>query len=282
MKIFVADVGGTFTKFALMNERAEIFERGKIPTPKNNREEFFNTLAELYKNFSAEGFSLSMPGIIDAERGICLKSAAFSFNDGCNIVEEIKKFCDVKIKIENDSNCAAFAEVKVGNLSDVNDAFVMVFGTMIGGTFIKNKKIHRGKNNSSGEISFLYQTFDSEKYFSEICSVPNLLKSFGENISGEKFFELVEEKNKFAIECLNKFTENIAVQIFNIQMILDVEKIAIGGGISSQKIFIESIRKNFEKLCKKSPLDIQPLEIVPCKFYNDANLIGALYNFLES
>ena len=39
-KILTVDVGGTFTKYAVMNDSAKIFERGKIPTPLDGKENF--------------------------------------------------------------------------------------------------------------------------------------------------------------------------------------------------------------------------------------------------
>lgn len=43
---------------------------------------------------------------------------------------------------------------------------------------------------------------------------------------------------------------------------------------------IEYIQKNIEKIFDKVPFDIPRVDVVRCKYRNDANLIGALYNFL--
>ena len=283
MKILTVDVGGTFIKYAVMNDDAQIFERGKIPTPLDTRQNFFNAIKNIYEKFSVAGIALSMPGVIDSERGICVKSAALSFNDGCNIVRELGEICKCPVTIENDARCAALAEAKFGSLADVDKGFVMVFGTMIGGTFVLNKKIYKGANNSAGEISFLRT--GNKKIFSDICSVPSLLKDYAqmknlstEKITGEEFFQDVKN-DKDALACLDRFTRRIAEKVFDIQIILDVEKFAIGGGISSQKIFIEMINKKLKKVYAESPMEFNCVEVVPCKFLNDANLIGALVNF---
>lgn len=283
MKILVLDVGGTFIKFAVMNQRAEIFERGKISTPLNSRADFFDSIYKIFKSVEVEGVAISIPGIIDAESGICLKSSALPYNDGCNIVIELEKICGVKISIENDAKCAALAEAKIGSLADVADGFVMVFGTMIGGAVIKNHEVHKGKNFLAGEISF--SIFNGESFY-KMCSVPALLKSYAQiknlsmEITGENFFSAVAAKENDALACLDKFTRQIAVQIFNIQMLLDVEKIAIGGGIGEQEIFITSIRENLEKVYNSCEIEFPRVKVVPCKFRNDANLIGALFRWL--
>ena len=45
-------------------------------------------------------------------------------------------------------------------------------------------------------------------------------------------------------------------------------------------ILIEYIQKNIEKIFDKVPFGIPRVDVVRCKYRNDANLIGALYNFL--
>lgn len=284
MKILVFDVGGTFIKFAVMNEHAEFLERGKISTPLKCRADFFDALMKIYKSVEVEGIALSLPGIIDSEKGICITSEALNYNNNCNIVNELEKLCNVKVAIENDAKCAALAETKIGSLADVEDGFVIIFGTGVGSAFIKNHEVHKGKNFSAGEISF---SLLNGKNFYSLCSVPALLKSYAQlknlsmKITGEEFFNAVAEKENDALACLDKFTHQIAVQIFNIQMLLDVEKIAVGGGISAQEIFINSIRENLEKVYNSCEIKFQRVKVVPCKFRNDANLIGALMKWLQ-
>ncbi len=293
MKILVVDVGGTFIKFAVMNEKAEIIERGKVPTPLESHEDFINKLVEIYKSVEVEGITLSLPGVIDSERGICITSGALGYNNGCNVLEELEKICGVKVTIENDAKCAALAEAKIGSLANVSDGFVMVFGTGVGGAFIKNHEVHWGKHFSAGEISFTFESLSENeiKPFGELCGVPALLKSYAQiknlsnEITGEEFFQAVEEKENDALTCLDNFTRRVAIKIFNIQMMFDPEKIAIGGGISVQESFIDSIRSNVAKIydedLKEYKVEMPRVEIVQCKFRNDANLIGALYRWLS-
>ena len=286
MKILSVDVGGTYTKFAVMNETAKFFLQGKIDTPKKNHEEFLQMIVELFQKNEVEGIALSLPGIIDSKRGLCITSGTLGYNDGKFIVAELEKLCGVKVSLENDANCAALAEAKIGSLADVEDGFVMVFGTMIGGAFIKNHEIHRGKNFLSGEVSFMLNSTD-KKFFWQDCSVYALLKNYSEiknlseKVSGEKFFIAVEGGELDAVNCLKNFTKKIARQLFNIQMILDPEKFAIGGGISERKIFIDSIRESLEEVYSECSVKFPHVEVVPCKFRNDANLIGALFDWLK-
>ena len=293
MQISVIDVGGTFIKYACMNEKSEIISRGKLPTPMSGREEFINTIVEIYNSMSnAEGIAISLPGIIDAEKGYCVTSGALKYNDNFAIIEALSEKCNVNITMENDAKCAAIAEMKLGSLRDVNDGFVMVFGTGIGSAFIKERKIHRGCHFSAGEISFIIPNEEGNiveaDIFGSRCGALGLCKMYAEavnvpieEVDGIRVFEAVHRGEAAAISCLDTLTRRVAVQICNIQNLLDPERFAIGGGISAQPIFIESIQKHLDKIYANSEFNLPRAEVVVCQFQNDANLIGALQYYLE-
>ena len=292
MKIAVIDVGGTFIKYACMNENSEIISRGKVPTPMSGREEFISTIVEIFESMpGADGLAISLPGIIDVARGICITSGALNYNDGFAIVETLSKRCGVNVTIENDAKCAAIAEMTLGSLKDVKDGFVMVFGTGIGGAFFKDRKIYRGHHFAAGEISFIMTDKDGSIVESDIfgsqCGTLGLCKLYAqsknlpiEDVDGMRVFEAVHNGEEIAVDCLNKVTRRIAVQIANLQTILDPQRFAIGGGISAQKIFIDYIRRHLDELYANSVVDLPHAELVACKFLNDANLIGALQCYL--
>ena len=97
-----------------------------------------------------------------------------------------------------------------------------------------------------------------------------------------KVFEARHEGDEDAESALTEFTRNVAVQIFNLQTILDLERFAIGGGISAQPIFIEYIKQHLECLYAASPYFVPRAEVVSCKFGNDANLVGAVQYYKKA
>ena len=96
-----------------------------------------------------------------------------------------------------------------------------------------------------------------------------------------KIFEEIEAGDNIAIEAIKMYAVSLGSIIFNLQAVLDVEKFAIGGGVSIPPQFIYYIQQKINYLFdnKKTQFLAKP-EIVPCKFFNDSNLIGALYNLL--
>lgn len=294
-KILAIDIGGTFTKYALMEgtRTFKIVAKDKVATVNTNHAEFMRGLVEIFNAHSdVEGIALSMPGLIDTDAGICLAWELMKFNNGCNIAEELKNFCGVPVTVENDANCAALAEVKSGALTDVNDAFVLVFGTSIGGAFIRNRKIYRGAHHCAGEVAFTLKsstavTTDENFYtcdisalaFKEMCA--DVLKVPTEKISAEKIFELIADKDSAMLDVLHRYAHGVAVKIFNLQMLFDPERFALGGGISAQKIFIDAVNSELDELFKTAPKYLPRPQVVACKYHNDANLFGALYRYLK-
>lgn len=293
MKVLVVDIGGTFIKYACMKEDMSILTRGKVKTPKEDRKQLIETIGKIYDEMSdVSGIAISMPGIIDSENGYCAMGGALRYNDDFYLRQSLFQRCPVKIYMENDAKCAAMAEAVAGSLKDVKDGFVLIFGTMIGGAFIKDHKLHKGKHFSAGEVSYITTRCDGtptvENVWGNRCGTPYLCNMYAEKkkinseeVDGIMVFDAANSEEPEAVECLQKYTKEIAVQLFNLQTVLDLERFAIGGGISAQPIFIDYIKNNLKALYADCPYQVPQAEVVSCKFQNDANLIGALQCLLE-
>ena len=291
-KILTIDVGGTFIKYALVTgiRSFKIGGKNKIPTPKKDHETFMETLTEIFNACDeAEGIAIAMPGLIDTERGVCISSGALNFSNGHCIAEELQMKCGVPVTVENDANCAALAEMRSGSLVGVKDAIVLVFGTAVGGAIIRNRELYRGAHFCAGEVSYTLKSMDAD--FSEenfyglnigaLAFQRNCAKVLDmpeEDVTGEMVFQLIEENDDDILDALYKFAHGVAVKIFNLQMICDPERFALGGGISEQQSFIDAVQ---DQLCAKAPDFLPRPEVVACKYHNDANLLGALYRYLK-
>ena len=292
MKVLTVDIDGTYIRYACMDEYMNIAQRGKIFTPQEGREVLIEAVARLFEAVGdAEGIAISMPGIIDSEKGYCAMGGALRYNDDFYFRDALYERCNTKIHIENNAKCAAMAEATVGSLMDDEDGFVLIFSTMIGGGYIKDHTLHRGTHFSAGEVSYITSDRDGtpnfEGVFGNRCGTPRLCKMYADakslpanEVDGVVVFNAVNSGDETAKACLDKFAKEIAVQIFNLQTVLDPQRFAIGGGISAQPAFIEAIKENLKGLYAQCPYYVPQAEIVTCKFQNDANLIGAVQCFL--
>lgn len=294
MKYVVCDIGGSSIKYALSTEDGKFLDQGKTPAP-GSLKELYEALADIYKKYEdVSGVAISLPGAVDPERGYTYTSGALNYYNDTEFVKGLSAYIPVPITIGNDAKCAANAEVGYGALKDVDDGFVIVLGTGIGGCLVKDHKVVTGKHFASGEVSNVIVNPEEPKDYENSLwymqnGISGLLKraqqalNTKKQMSGEEIFSLANNGNEKALQAIDRFARDVAVQLMNINTIIDVERFAIGGGISAQPLLLELINKNYDDIYDYYKLYNTPCarpEIVPCQFRNDANLLGALYQHL--
>lgn len=312
----VFDVGGTFIKYARMTSDGQITEKGKTPTPcqaGDSIDDFINVVTDVYKRFAGienvEGIAMGLPGQIDVERGIVYGGGALKYLDEVALGQQLSEHCDgVPVSLENDAKCAALAEVWMGNAKDAKNACVIVFGTGVGGGIIIDGKVHHGSRMLAGEISYfldnmtiedldkikpieplpIYEAYETNPFvISSVVStnaltyhVSKLKKMKPEEVKGEMIYQWVREGDKEVEEILEDFYFKIAKMCCSLYVTIDPDVILLGGGISAEPAFIEGIRKYVDKI-KRITKVFNGIKLDVCKYQNDSNLYGALYNFKQ-
>lgn len=296
----VFDWGGTFMKYALIDESGNIIEKYKIPSVSKDKtkEDLYHVLDEIVEKYSTlDGIAISSAGVIDSSIGLIHTTSIFPFLNETFITKELSDRYNIKVTIENDGKCATLAEIWQGNLQDINDGAVIIIGTSVGGALILDHKLRRGNRFLTGEFCSMCINVDHPEvvysYVGQKCSTPYLCKLVQEEvgleneISGEQAFALINEGNEKALHALKRYTDILALFLFNIYVSLDLEKILIGGGISEQPILLGYLNESILELKNKHHDLVKgieyPLPVIDvCKFHNDANLLGALYYFLSN
>lgn len=310
MKCLTIDVGGTYIKYGLV-ENGIISCKGKKPTPavplkwgedvdeelailfRKKYREYFDTLREIFLELGdgIDGIAMSVPGILDSRTGYVYSGGALCYISEINFADEVSRLCNgVPVTIENDAKAAAMAELSSGVLKGIKDASVVLFGTAIGGCTICNGEIIRGSNQFSGEFSSIklrsssgtketWGNFGVHTMYDEYAAQKGIEKGA---VTGEMLFEKAEAGDKKACEIVRNYCRLMCEPICNLQVVTDPQVIAIGGGISSQRLFIDMLREEVERSCIeiKSPNYPTPT-LVACKYRNDANLIGAYLHFID-
>ncbi len=158
MNYLTMDFGGTLAKYSVMDEDLNVYLRDEAPAPTTTPEDYYEFVAGIFRKVEKEcdvkGIALSMPGVIDAEKGVLMGSGAYRMLAGQCVTEEIEKRTGVPVTMENDGKCGVLAEVWKGNLADVDDGVVIILGTGIAGGIVQNRKILKGKDLSAGEFSY--------------------------------------------------------------------------------------------------------------------------------
>ena len=292
----VFDIGGTAVKWSVIDIEGNIKKSGKIgiaPTI----EGFFKKLAdktnECKDSLKVEGIAISAPGAVDSETGIIGGASAIDYIHGPNFKEVLGEATGLNVEIENDANCAALGECWIGAAKESNDVAFVVCGTGIGGALIKDKKIHKGINKHGGEFGYCVVDYDitAEKPFktwsqvgSTVALADNVAKRKGleiGEIDGITVFELAKEGDKVAVEEIDRYYTYMSIGIYNVQYNFDPEVIVIGGAISEREEYLDEINKRIDILMEKcTDGKIRPT-VKRCEKGNDANKLGALYNYIQ-
>jgi glucokinase len=295
-KIVTFDIGGSAVKWSVIKENGEFIESGKFNVA-DNKELFFDDLikvtSEMKEKHDAVGIAISAPGAVDSETGLIGGVSSIPYIHGPNFKEILKEKTNLDVEIENDANCAALGECWIGAGKDNKDLAFVVCGTGIGGAIVKDKKIHNGIHKHGGEFGYCILNYELEgerkfgtwsKLGSTMILARNVAKLKGlkkDSLSGIDVFKLYESGDEIAIKEVDKYYFIMAIGIYNIQYLYDPEVIILGGAISEREDYIDEINKRLD-IMMNSELEgkIKPVLKV-CKYGNDANKLGALYNYIQ-
>lgn len=296
MKLMVFDCGGTEIKYGVVEDATVITDKGSFPTPTDCFDSFLNRINEVYQTHrnEVEGIAVAIPGPTDVVNGIVHGNNAMHYRHDSQVARCLSEKCGCPVVLDNDAKAAIVAEHRFGALKGCHNGAVFVIGTQVGGGFIINDQIVRGSTFNAGEFSFVNTEAsdysNDDKILGNRCSTAFLLKRYAEisgsseNINGRQFFARVPHDDN-AWKALDELATNIAVQLYNLYWLLDLETVAIGGGISRQPALIERIRKKYREVERNSYQGrhncLTPLEITVCQFRNDANLMGAFITYQD-
>jgi len=154
------DIGGTNSKFGIVDQRGDIFYRGAISTRKHDNVEDF--IDELY--LAVEPAIASVGGV-EAIKGIGVGVPNGNFYTGmveyapnlpwkgviplANLIEEQFK---LPTSLTNDANAAAVGEMMYGAARGMRDFIMITLGTGVGSGIVANGQLIYGHDGFAGEL----------------------------------------------------------------------------------------------------------------------------------
>jgi predicted NBD/HSP70 family sugar kinase len=272
------DIGGTYTKYAIINDEYKILEKdayltnaslGKNHIIKN----IINTINKT--KYPLQGVAISSPGVIDYQNGIVLyANERMPDYIGLDFSKEIYKYTKLNCSVENDVNCFALSETLKNK-----DPFIMItIGSGIGGAIVINNQIYHGITNSAGEFG---QMLINESKWEDLASMKSLVekaKKLNININnGEELFDLYDKNKEKVIKIIDDFYYYLAIGICNLAYIFNPSKIIIGGGITKRVTFINELNEKINNIKDTNYFSNTSVEV--SENMNDGGLIGALVHY---
>jgi len=288
--ILAIDIGGTFVKWAVAEGLELTGTRGKVPTPQTSFEELVETIARLAENLpeQLEGIAVSLPGTVDASTGFIVQGGALQYANECNLVDALHDRLGLPASIQNDARCAALAELALGELKGCTDGVMVVIGTGVGGAVVSGGHLVTGSTGAAGELSMLaVRPLRSEGMGGMLGNragmralLAKAAETLGrESLTGEELIALVNAGDDQATTVLDDGLADLADALLSLQFLLDPQRFVIGGGISADETYMTHLLAAYDAAFASLPFPAPRAQVVPARFRNDANLLGAVVHY---
>lgn len=280
-KALALDVGGTKIYNAIVNENGEIIsEIEKHATPKTF-DEIKKTFIEIIKKHEndVDVIAFSTCGAVNNQNSKILGSTG-------NIAKGYPQmpFLELSTKpvfVENDANCAAWAEHEIGASVNCPTSVMITLGTGVGGGIIIDNKLLKGQNGAAGEMHFkMYSdkrrkcTCGSWDCFEIYASGTGLKITAQEmlkdqNVTTYDVMNGVKNKNQEMLDVYHRWEEDITNGIIGLANIFDPDCVVLSGSLAQ---FVETDK--VEKIVNQE-ICTTPTRVVKATAGNYSGMIGA-------
>ncbi len=295
-KILAIDAGGTKIIYAVINENGEFLtEVKKTFTPKKIDEltNLFKQIISEYEN-EIHIVSFATAGAVNLNN-TRVESSTPNMPLGYNSLD-FSLLSKKPVFVENDANCAAWAEYKTGAAIGDKNTIIITLGTGIGGGIIVDGKLLRGKSGRAGEIGSMkinsgrnrictcsrkdcYESYASgtglKKTAEEIAlNSPSFNTSIYKNKNPEDIttYDIIDglkSNDEYSKEVFEVWQNDLITGLIGLVNIFDPESIVISGGMG-QFINTKLIEDKIN-----SEIVVSPVKIKLAKSGNNAGMIGS-------
>lgn len=294
-KILAIDVGGTKLIYSIINEKGDFLsEVERTSTPKNIQEleNTFKTIIKKYEK-DVDYIAFATAGAVNITN-TKVDSSTPNMPKGYNSLD-FSKLSIKPVYVENDANAAAWAEYKIGAAIGEDNNITITLGTGVGGGFIVNGRLLRGKSGRGGEVGSMKIngrgrtcTCHRKDCFESYASGVGLKITAEEIAQNDEIFKTsifklkqpceittydiingVKNCDKYSLKVFNIWKQDLITGLINIVNIFDPESIIISGGMG------EFINTGEIENAVNSEIVVSPVKIKLAKAGNYSGMIGA-------
>jgi len=285
-RVIGVDLGGTKVLAGVVDAQGRVHETVERPTVTTSQAALLDELASLVADLPQGGVSavgFGIPSRIDHERGIALGAVNIPIRD-VPFIDEMQRRLGLRVEMENDASCAAFAEFKLGAGRGVRDLLTLTLGTGVGGGVISGGALFRAYT----ELGHIVIVEDGEPC-QGACSGRGHVESYCSGRAADNLAKKVIGPDATARDLverdhpvLEEIGHHLGVAIGSLVNVFGSTRVVIGGGFGIAA---------FDKLVPHTRLAIlrealapsgQTLEIQRAELGAEAGLIGAGLIALEA
>lgn len=273
------EAGGTKMICAILNKDAKIIKAITIPT--TTPEETKKKILSFFSSHKILSLGIGTFGPVDLHKnsenyGTILNTPKLAWKN-FSYIKELSSL-NVPMSIETDVNASCLGEVIYGSSKGLENVVYITIGTGIGiGIITEGKLLHGMMHPEGGHIIISKMENDNmesicpyhKNCFEGLANGPALKKRYGKE--GD---ELKNDNNVWELE-----SEYISQALYNIILILQPQRIILGGGVMHQEQLFPLIRQKV-KIKLNNYLQTKELEnmdeyIVPCSLNDKQGILGS-------
>ena len=287
-KALAIDVGGTKIYRAIINEAGEILtdvEKHHTPATFDEIKALFKSIISKYENdvdviaFSTCGsVNNANTGILGSTGNIAKGYPTMSF----------PALSTKKVYVENDANCAAWAEHVIGASKGFANSVMITLGTGVGGGIIVDNRLMKGENGAAGEMHFKMRMDNHRKCTCgaydcfEIYASGKGLKITAEEISGNPeitTYDVIggmQKGDALMTKIFRRWQDDIMLGLVGLANIFDPSVIVLSGSLA------EFVDTDYLTREVNSQIVTTPTVVKKAEAGNYSGMIGAALLALEA
>ncbi len=303
------DVGGTGIKIGVVDENGAILRQGETPTLVGRpyqeiiRDMGLCALAVLREGGFTEAdvasIGVGIPGVADNKRGVVIFCTNMAWNN-IPLREELQKYLNKPVYIDNDATVAGFAESICGVSKGCHSSVFITLGTGVGGGIVIGGRPWSGFHGIGSEIGHIPMAIDGEPCscgnngcLERYCSATAVIRmgkqaleshpesllhtlcgGEPERLNAKMVLDAAKENDPAAREVFHRYVEYLAMAMDTVIAFLDPEMIVLGGGVSKAGDFLlDAVRERIPRYLLFKTLPYSRVEMA--RLGADAGMIGA-------
>ncbi len=272
------DLGKKTTIVATADLSGRLLEQEEFPTDKDF-DKTIDHVIEIANRFikkndgSIEGIGISLPGMVESWTGDVLMIPHLDWHRP-KVAESVRKGTGLPVKIENDANAAALAELWFGRpeINNVRDFILVCITNGIGTGVVFDGQIYRGKGGVAGEFGHMtigsnapiacaagsydcWEAFASERAAVARYADLSQKQNGSTKITFAELVDLALDGDKKAVTALKETAHYIGIGISNLIQGLSPEVTVVTGTIvRAWKLIADEVKAAAEsRMCQGYP-----------------------------
>lgn len=286
MSAIGVDIGGTKLAIGRL-ENDELTDYEQVPLPTKDYQALVADVVQRVSGFpDGTSVGVAMASWLSADREEVLQAVNLGW-DHVSLRSDIEKATGLPTVVENDGNCAAWAEYLA--LSDAaGESFVLLtLGTDVGGGVVAGQRLITGAHGMAGELGHLDVGIGNAPC---VCGARGCLAAYASGNAivaearrqvgietAEAFTRSVRTGNTDSLAILDRAAYAVAVASAQISRVIDHSHLVLGGGVSALGAHLtEAVGRHLAHTHPVGPIHPRPTVSI-ASTGNRAGVIGAAH-----